>query len=215
MIGRGEEDGDEIEEEDEDEDLNDEYIPSGFRAGGGGHGAGLVQNHNWHPDCRCGSRKLNLIFGEVARAYRNVSDDHKLDVDVEFNELANQAEEKNPEEGHLEGGRLEGSQGAFTGHPDSSVNESQALSNQVRSILLKLSKLSQAILSESSKYYTDASQILEILVGETPAWNAKTAFADNSMEAVVSRCQHAEKLVSCMKFIHILALIHFRTKVKR
>ena len=91
MIGRGEEDEDEIEEEDEDEDLNDEYIPSGFRAGGGGHGAGLVQNHNWHPDCRCGSRKLNLIFGEVARAYRNVSDDHKLDVDVEFNELANQS----------------------------------------------------------------------------------------------------------------------------
>lgn len=215
-IGHGEDDGDEREEKE------DEYIPSGIRAGregggrggsgaGIGHGAGWVQNHNWHPDCRRGSRKLNLISGGVARAGMNVSDDDNLDVDVEFNGLANQAmEEGNPEEGHLEGG-----QGAFTGHPDPSINESQVLSEQARCVILKLSKSCKAILSESSKYYTDASQILEMLVGESPVWNANTAFADNSMEAVASRCQHAERLVSCAKFIHALALIHFRTKVER
>jgi hypothetical protein len=210
----GEDDG--IDERGGEEDLTGEYFPGRIRSergrgrrgrgagiGGGLGGLGGVQNHNWRPDCNRGSGKLNLISGNVARAHVNasVSDD---DNDEEFN----------PE---LEDAQPEGGQGAFAGNTYPSVNESQALSEQARSVLLKLSKSCQAILNEtgSSKYYTDASQILEMLVGESPTWNANSAFADNSMEAIVSRCQRAERLVSCAKFIHALALIHFRTKVER
>lgn len=185
------------------EDPTDEYFPGRIRAergrgqrgrgAGAGVGGGLggvqVQNHNWRPDCNRGSGKFNLTSGKVARAQADASveDDIEDDIDDEFS----------------------------AGNPCPPVNESQALSEQARSILLKLSKSCQAILSESSKYYTDASQILEMLVGESPTWNANTAFADNSMEAIMSRCQHAERLVSCGKFTQFLALIHFRTKVER
>ena len=196
--GGGEEDEiDELDSEGEEEgDLMDGYIPSGSGAGRGrgsrrGHGggvglgAGFVQNHNWHPGCRCGSGKLNLISGEVAGSRQYTLDDEDIiDADEEFD-----------------------------GPP--SPNESQALSEQARCVLLKLSKSCKAILSNSSKYYTDASQILEMLVGESPMWSANAAFADNSMEAVVSRCQQTDRLVSCAKFINALALIHFRTKVER
>lgn len=209
---------------DEEENLVGEYIPTGIRVGRrrgdrrgrGGIGLqvgdGMVQNHNWDR-CNRGGRKWDLIVGDVAGAHAKVSDDNIIDVDEEFDGLANQAgEEGNPEgpEGHLEG-----SQGASARHPDPSINESQALSEQARCVLLKLSKSCQAILSENSKCYTDAYQILEMLVGESPTWNANIAFADNSLEAVVSRCQHSERLVSCAKFVQALALIHFRTKVER
>ena len=205
----GEEDG--IDEGEEEGDSMDEYIPSGSgpgrgrggrrgHGGGIGHGAGFVQNHNWHPGCRRGSGRLNLISGEVAGSRQYALDDEDaIDADEEFNGLVNQARE--------EGNLIE--------NPDLSPSESQVLSDQARCVLLKLSKSCKAILSDSSKYYTDASQILDMLVGESPAWSANTAFADNSMEAVASRCRQADRLVSCAKFINALALIHFRTKVER
>jgi hypothetical protein len=202
MVDEREEDG--IDEGEDDgiderggEDLTGEYIPDRIRSkrgrgrrgggggGGGGLGGGLGGAQNHNWRPDCNRGSGRLDLISANVARAHVNDD-------------------NDEEFELE-----------DAHP--SANESQALSEQARSVLLKLSKSCQAILNEtgSSKYYTDASQILEMLVGESPTWNANSAFADNSMEAIVSRCQHAERLVSCAKFIHALALIHFRTKVER
>lgn len=170
-------------------------VVGGMGAGGGG-GGGQGPDDNfvalWDPNCKRGSRFLNMD------ARNATPETAECDGDEEFNSIFN----ANPDQ--VQEG--EGDSGA--------IFENQILGSAACKLLRKIEGACEAVLLDNNNS-CEAFKIIKSLVHGSALANITAAFDDDSLLSLIQRCDEADNKVSQAVFVQMMTYIHLRVKFER